>query len=574
MKQIVYIITSFYLVTFNIFAHSTFSKKVLHVCTVPGQGMGDQTSKINMFKALYHEGYNVHILLDEHEEQQRFKIENIPFFVANLPTNSNRDNALYQKLLKICQENNFDILHVHYPEGRHPEEINAAIKVAKTLNISTIMTHHSGWLNTQTPLHGFDAITCVCLDVVDKIKSTLRTQKLNQPKVTWLPPFCETTKFENFKPIHTKETFFKAIANSILKPIPIITCVANFYPIKNHTTLIKGFYELKHSLKRDAYLMLAGKGKCKRECETLVQRLKLQDRVYFLDYVDNIPELLHHSDIVILPSLKEGFSIALMEGAILKKPLIGTQNTGMTSLIKNKQTGLLCNATNSRDFAVAIATYIENPILASTMGIQSQQRFYEYFTPKQCLKNLIDVYTNLPDKTTAFSKLKSIQDLEAILAESYAYFETIQPLQNSLVIFDIDDTALDTKKPTKTRKQITKVQSLSFFEPIPEVLLFYNYLITRGFNVLFLTARTDYLASSNIENAMIHSTKQNLIAAGYYSCDNIICRTHKDHAISIATWKEQMRKKLAKDWTILATLDDDDRNLQGECTGKKIKIPK
>ena len=52
------------------------------------------------------------------------------------------------------------------------------------------------------------------------------------------------------------------------------------------------------------------------------------------------------ASIVVLPTYREGMSRALLEGAAMGKPLIGTDVAGSRELIDDGVTGLLCQARN------------------------------------------------------------------------------------------------------------------------------------------------------------------------------------------------------------------------------------
>jgi glycosyltransferase involved in cell wall biosynthesis len=63
---------------------------------------------------------------------------------------------------------------------------------------------------------------------------------------------------------------------------------------------------------------------------------------------------IRQASVVVLPTYREGMSRALLEGAAMGKPLIGSDVAGSRELIDDGVTGLLCRARDARSLADAI----------------------------------------------------------------------------------------------------------------------------------------------------------------------------------------------------------------------------
>ena len=92
----------------------------------------------------------------------------------------------------------------------------------------------------------------------------------------------------------------------------VIGCVANYNPAKNHIFLLNVFAQL---LKRNAdyRLVLVGDGELRAEAEAEARRLNISDRVCFAGTRTDIPRLLQMMDLMVLPSLFEGFPTVALE---------------------------------------------------------------------------------------------------------------------------------------------------------------------------------------------------------------------------------------------------------------------
>lgn len=134
-----------------------------------------------------------------------------------------------------------------------------------------------------------------------------------------------------------------------------------------------------------------------------------------------------------------------------------------------------------------------------------------------------------------------------------------------LVIFDIDETILtaySTLSATQTTaKKISyatssSIETMTILQPFQRL---YNFLIEHNILIAFVSARS---SSPYLHTKIIHKLND----SGYLSIAAILLYSAKNQ--STAQWKESARNQLADKYTIIATIDDDWRNLVGENVGR------
>ena len=137
----------------------------------------------------------------------------------------------------------------------------------------------------------------------------------------------------------------------------VVMTVARLEMVKGIKYLIEA--AARSELQRRSYLLILiiGDGSEKRSLEGLVEKLGLKDKVRFLGEIPNeqIPSYLATADCFVLPSLKEGFGIVILEAQAAGIPVIGTKVGGILDLIKDGQTGILVEPGNSEDISRAIS---------------------------------------------------------------------------------------------------------------------------------------------------------------------------------------------------------------------------
>ena len=155
--------------------------------------------------------------------------------------------------------------------------------------------------------------------------------------------------------------------------------------------------------------------------------------------------------------------------------------------------------------------------------------------------------------------------------EAIEEFKNIKPGKNSAVIFDIDETALSSyeyrKKydfgyvPELWNKWVNEANAPA----IKEVKQLYDFMISKGFRIVFLTGRKDY---------MYEATYKNLQNAGYTKFDTLIARDPDEYKITALEYKSHKRTELAeKGYDIAGDVGDQLSDLEGPYHGIQVKIP-
>ena len=118
---------------------------------------------------------------------------------------------------------------------------------------------------------------------------------------------------------------------------------------------------------QNASLDIYGDGELESELKNLTRALNAKISFKGRIQNDRIPEILSHYKIFILPSLFEGNPKALLEAMACAKAVIGTDVTGITSIIQDGVTGLLCR-TDENSIATAIQSLLADKTQQQKLG--------------------------------------------------------------------------------------------------------------------------------------------------------------------------------------------------------------
>jgi D-inositol-3-phosphate glycosyltransferase len=163
----------------------------------------------------------------------------------------------------------------------------------------------------------------------------------------------------------------------------VLLFVGRIQPLKAPDVAIRALAELG---RLDALLLVVGgasgaegDGETARAHE-LVADLGLQDQVRF------VPPQPHHilstyyraADVVLVPSRSESFGLVALEAAACGVPIVASAVGGLLSLVDDGETGFLVRDRAPEDFAKAIARILDDPALATAMGIAAAARAKRY----------------------------------------------------------------------------------------------------------------------------------------------------------------------------------------------------
>jgi glycosyltransferase involved in cell wall biosynthesis len=120
--------------------------------------------------------------------------------------------------------------------------------------------------------------------------------------------------------------------------------------------------------------LLAGEGAHRADLEAQVRARGLQDRVRFLGWRKDVPELIGLSSLVVLPSLAESFGFSLLEAMSLGKPVVATTVGGIPEVVAAGETGLLVPPADAGGLGEAVGRVLGDPSLAAALGNAGRRR--------------------------------------------------------------------------------------------------------------------------------------------------------------------------------------------------------
>jgi glycosyltransferase involved in cell wall biosynthesis len=176
------------------------------------------------------------------------------------------------------------------------------------------------------------------------------------------------------------------------KDVFLIGTVGRLDPTKAPGHLIDAFNVLVRQ-GADAYLALAGEGRLRHDLEAQIASLGLENRVILMGHMKEIPQFLRSLDLFVLPSLREGLPLALLEAMASGLPVVATNTGGIPEVLSGLEGAVLVPVGDINALAVAFdRMYRSSNEELSSMGQGNRERVLKDFTWERMLRETTAVY--------------------------------------------------------------------------------------------------------------------------------------------------------------------------------------
>ena len=137
---------------------------------------------------------------------------------------------------------------------------------------------------------------------------------------------------------------------------------------------------------------IIGSGPMEREIYNKAQSLNLLEHIHFLGLIEDPYYILSHFDIFILPSLKEGLGLSLMEAMTLGVPVVASRVGGIVELIDHKVNGLLIEPSNPIEIAESVLSLLRDKEFRNKLAKNAESKATLEFPVSFEVKKIDNLY--------------------------------------------------------------------------------------------------------------------------------------------------------------------------------------
>lgn len=155
---------------------------------------------------------------------------------------------------------------------------------------------------------------------------------------------------------------------------------------------------LKHFPKTK--FLIIGNGPMRKEMEALAQKLYFYNNVTFSGWQDDIYLYISCADIMVVPSLKEGFGKVALESLMLGKPVIASNVGGLPEFVTHEYNGLIIPPGKSTDIANAIIKLLSDGNLLHRLTKNTTASVSSRFSMSEMISQIKNIYALLCSHNT------------------------------------------------------------------------------------------------------------------------------------------------------------------------------
>lgn len=290
------------------------------------------------------------------------------------------------------------ILHTHNATAHY----HAALACAGLPLAAVVSTRHG--LGDLAPssrrerfyryaMRGTDAVVAVSGVLRDRFA---RTDLLPEDRMLSVPNGIDVERFGIATAEHRRSL---RVALGFGADTRLIGTVGRLNWAKDQATLIRAFAQVRRH-GSDAGLVLVGGGELKAQLETLAATEGVADAIRFLGDRGDIPALLQGFDLFALSSVREGYSIALLEACAAGLPIVATDVGGNAEIVRDGVNGRIVPVSDASAIAAAAMELLGDPVRSQTMGTAGRTWALEHGSLASMARRYETIYRDMHDRRT------------------------------------------------------------------------------------------------------------------------------------------------------------------------------
>lgn len=181
---------------------------------------------------------------------------------------------------------------------------------------------------------------------------------------------------------------------SISEPVLALGIVASLTVEKDHKSLFLSLSKLLVDIPH-IKLIVVGEGGVREDLEGYAKELNIEKSIVFLGHRPDVQKLLSGLDVFVLPSLREGLPMALLEAMSAGLPVVTSHVGAIPQVIEDGCNGYMISPGQHDQLTERLMSLLSSSCLRKGMGKEARKTVTQHFSRERMVKSYTDVYTNI-----------------------------------------------------------------------------------------------------------------------------------------------------------------------------------
>ncbi len=324
--------------------------------------------------------------------QTELESEGIAVFYAT-PSGARRNSVDFfsgaNRIVSYCRDHAFDIIHAHHEGGA----LAALLARSRGTTTAAMRTGHLPLGNEW----GKGVVNWMLRAIMSHIVFPLHLDaevSISQERRDMLDRRWVAQRFHRHASlIHNARSLTVSKVETRAQRPAVIGCVARLSAEKGVDRLLDAM-QCVLARRDDVELMIVGDGPLRVSLQTLAINLGIQEKVRFLGQRDDVPAMLKHMSLFVLPSLYEGVSTALLEAIAAGVPVVASDVAGNRAIIEHGRSGWLASTAKAETFADVIIAALSDPT-EGALRAEAAQRVLSSYSIEAAAQSYAALYKQL-----------------------------------------------------------------------------------------------------------------------------------------------------------------------------------
>ena len=174
----------------------------------------------------------------------------------------------------------------------------------------------------------------------------------------------------------------------------LILYVGSYLPNKNLPAVLQAFQKAKRKMNNLTLVIVNEKNKLPSEYKTLIESLNIEKSIHFTGYVSDqkLVELYNMADVLLFPSLYEGFGLPVLEAMRCGTPVVAARNSSLQEI---GDEAVLFTGNTAEELAGSIEELLSFSNHQRVQLIKKASHWEQQFTWDKTAQQTIEVYKKM-----------------------------------------------------------------------------------------------------------------------------------------------------------------------------------